>query len=303
MALSAETGNHSDLLLSADNLRLDTLVRLRWLAIAGQTAAVLFVHYALGFALPLLPALALIGVSALLNLGLRLRFPESRRLGAAAAGLLLGYDVLQLAGLLFLTGGLQNPFAVLFLAPVLISATAMPPPITLSLGLLAVGCASLLAFFHRPLPWSGEPPSLPFLYVAGVWSALTLALGFIGTYAFRVAKEARQLAEALTATELVLAREQHLSALDGLAVQRHGERMAEAAVAQPASRMSEDQAEQPACRIVRQAVAGKRGRGDQRHIVQRTAGDEIGLSVDEAGDGDRGIVGAQQDVGGLALGA
>jgi two-component system sensor histidine kinase RegB len=209
--------DHSDQLLSPSNLRLDTLVRLRWLAIAGQTGALLFVHYALAFPLPLVPALGVIALSALLNVALRLRFPVSRRIGVGAAGLLLGYDVLQLALLLYLTGGLQNPFAVLFLAPVLISATALPPRMTLLLGLLAVGCASLLAFYHRPLPWTGAPPSLPFLYVAGVWTALTLALAFIGTYAFRVAKEARQLAEALAATELVLAREQHLSALDGLA--------------------------------------------------------------------------------------
>jgi two-component system sensor histidine kinase RegB len=203
--------DHSDQLLSPSNLRLDTLVRLRWLAIAGQTGALLFVHYALAFPLPLVPALGVIALSALLNVALRLRFPVSRRIGVGAAGLLLGYDVLQLALLLYLTGGLQNPFAVLF------PATALPPRMTLLLGLLAVGCASLLAFYHRPLPWTGAPPSLPFLYVAGVWTALTLALAFIGTYAFRVAKEARQLAEALAATELVLAREQHLSALDGLA--------------------------------------------------------------------------------------
>lgn len=210
-------GRDSDILLSPNNLRLDTLVRLRWLAVAGQTAAVLFVHFALGFPLPLLPALGVVALSALLNVALRLQFPESRRIGVGAAGLLLGYDVLQLAALLYLTGGLHNPFAVLFLAPVLISATALPPPMTLLLGLLAVGCASLLAFSYWPLPWAGPPPSLPFLYVAGVWTALTLAIGFIGVYAFRVAKEARQLSEALAATELVLAREQHLSALDGLA--------------------------------------------------------------------------------------
>src|SRR5262245_33727087 len=131
----ADPSNHSDILLSPNNLRLDTLVRLRWLAVVGQTLAVLFVHFALGFALPLIPALGVVALSALLNLALRLRFPESRRIGVRAAGLLLGYDVLQLAALLFLTGGLHNPFAVLFLAPVLISATALPPRMTLLLGL------------------------------------------------------------------------------------------------------------------------------------------------------------------------
>jgi two-component system sensor histidine kinase RegB len=215
--MTSHIADQSEFILSQGSLRLDTLVRIRWLAIAGQAAAVLFVHFGLGFPLPLLPALGFIALSALLNAALRLRFPVARRLSTRSAGLLLGYDVIQLAGLLFLTGGLQNPFSILFLAPVLISATALPPRTTLSLGLLAVGCASLLAFYHDPLPWDGAPLQLPFMYVAGVWTALLLALGFIGSYAWRVSDEARQLSEALAATELVLAREQHLSALDGLA--------------------------------------------------------------------------------------
>ena len=136
--------------------------------------------------------------------------------GAATA--LLGFDILQLAALLYLTGGLQNPFAILFLAPVMISATALPPRHTLALGLLAAGLATLLVFLHWPLPWAGsDRPLLPPQYQLGNWIALLLGLGFTGIYAWRVAKEARDLSEALAATELVLAREQHLSQLDGLA--------------------------------------------------------------------------------------
>jgi two-component system sensor histidine kinase RegB len=198
-------------------LRLDTLVRLRWLAVMGQSAAVAGVHFGLGFRLPFGPCFLVIAASALVNLALRIRYPASFRLGDNAATLLLGFDILQLAALLFLTGGLQNPFAMLFLAPVLISATALPPERTLGLGCLAVGSASMLVLVHRPLPWSGERPELPFLYVTGVWTAILLGVAFIGVYAWRVAEEARQLAGALAATELVLAREQHLSQIDGLA--------------------------------------------------------------------------------------
>ncbi|GLK54837.1 two-component system sensor histidine kinase RegB [Methylopila capsulata] len=199
-------------------LRLDTLVRLRWLAVAGQSAAVVLVHAALGFPLPLAACFLVIALSAGLNVLLRLRFPVTHRLAPQAAAALLGYDVLQLAALLYLTGGLENPFSVLFLAPVMISATALPPKATLSLAALVVTCATLLGLAHRPLPWSGaEPVDMPFLYVAGIWCALLLALCFIGVYAWRVAAESRELGQALAATELVLAREQHLSALDGLA--------------------------------------------------------------------------------------
>jgi len=200
------------------SVRLDTLVRLRWLAIAGQTAAVAAVGFLLGFPLPIGPCLALIALSAGLNLVLRLRYPSTRRFTAQWTAMLLGYDILQLGGLLYLTGGLDNPFAFLLIAPVMISATALPPQKTLILGALVVLVASFLTVFHEALPWrAGETLAIPFLYTAGIWIALVSSLVFMAVYAFRVAEEARQLADALTATELVLAREQHLNALDGLA--------------------------------------------------------------------------------------
>ncbi|WP_457089721.1 ActS/PrrB/RegB family redox-sensitive histidine kinase [Microvirga sp. P5_D2] len=199
-------------------LRLDTLVRLRWLAIVGQSAAVAGVRFGLGFPLPFELCFLVIATSVWTNLLLRIQFPASHRLSDNAATALLGFDILQLGALLYLTGGLENPFAMLFLAPVLISATALTPERTLGLGLLAVGCATVLVLAHRPLPWfPGQTLSLPFLYVTGIWAAILLGTVFTGIYAWRVAEEARQLAQALAATELVLAREQHLSQLDGLA--------------------------------------------------------------------------------------
>jgi two-component system sensor histidine kinase RegB len=203
---------------NARRLRLDTLVRLRWLAVIGQTTAVASVHFGLRFPMPFAMCFVVIAASVLLNLALRVRYPASTRLDENAATLLLAFDILQLAALLYLTGGLQNPFSLLFLAPVLISATALSPERTLALGMLAVGAASLLVLVHRPLPWfPAEALALPFLYVTGVWTAILLGVAFTGMYAWRVAEEARQLAEALAATEIVLAREQHLSQLDGLA--------------------------------------------------------------------------------------
>jgi two-component system sensor histidine kinase RegB len=200
------------------NVRLDTLARIRWLAVLGQTGAVIVVHYGLDFTLPIGPCFAVIALSAALNVFVRLRFRATPRLDAATAAWLLAFDILQLAALLFLTGGLENPFSFLFLGPVLISATALPQRTTLLLGGLAALCATALVFFHLPLPWaSDEPLTLPSTYMLAVWLSLLLALGFIGAYAWQVAEEARLLADALAATELVLAREQHLSQLDGLA--------------------------------------------------------------------------------------
>jgi len=200
------------------NVRLDTLVRLRWLAIIGQTTAVLAVYYGLDFELPIYACLAAIALAAWLNVALRLRFHLTQRLEPDRAAWLLAFDIAELAVLLFLTGGLQNPFAFMFLGPVLLSATALPPRFTLTLGAFAVGCATVLVFVHYPLPWdSDDPLQLPPIYMMGVWLCILLAIGFIGVYAWQITEESRQLSEALAATELVLAHEQHLSQLDGLA--------------------------------------------------------------------------------------
>ena len=156
-------------------LRLRTLVRLRWLAVIGQSLAILLVQFPLGFKLPIAACLAIIAVSAWLNVFLTLRWRGSQKLSARVAGLLLAYDVLQLAGLLYLTGGLQNPFALLFLVPVTVSATSLPIIWTAALGLLALASASVLAFFHRPLPWDGAQDfSLPPLYLLGMWAAIEI---------------------------------------------------------------------------------------------------------------------------------
>ena len=202
----------------ARQLRVDTLVRLRWLAVAGQSAAILIVHYGLGFSVPLGLAFAAIAASVWLNIGLRLRYSVNHRLHDRPATILLAFDLLQLTMLLYLTGGLQNPFALLFLAPIMISAVSLSVQRTLALVALVVVAASVLTFMYMPLPWhTGEEISFPLLYRAGVWLALVCGAIFVAAYAFRVAEEARRLSDALSATELVLTREQHLTQLDGLA--------------------------------------------------------------------------------------
>ena len=178
----------------------------------------LVVYYAIEFPLPIWACLSVIALSAWLNVALRVRFSLTQRLEPERAAWLLAFDIAELAVLLFLTGGLENPFAFLFLAPVLLSATALPPRITIMLGVFAVLCATVLVFVHYPLPWDADDPlELPWIYLLGVWLSILLAIGFIGVYAWQITEESRQIAEALAATELVLAREQHLSQLDGLA--------------------------------------------------------------------------------------
>jgi two-component system sensor histidine kinase RegB len=198
-------------------LSLNALINLRWLAVAGQTIALAIVEWGLDFSLPALPAFAVVGITAAVNIALRIVYGSTYRLSDKEAGALLAFDIVQLAMLLYLTGGLVNPFSVLFLAPVLISAMALKPRTTLSLGALVVAVASILAVHAHPLPWRGEPMVLPAAYIIGIWASIVISAVFIGAYAWRVADETRKLSDALAATELVLAREQQISAIDGLA--------------------------------------------------------------------------------------
>lgn len=199
-------------------LRLHTIIRLRWIAVLGQLAAISVVSLVLGFYVPIGACLTVIALSAWLNVFLAVSYPSRHRLSIPYATGLLVYDILQLAALLFLTGGMDNPFAMLMVAPVTVSAATLPLRNTIALGLVALAAAAFLVRFHEPLPWiPGIELELPIAYKLGAFAALCVSTTFIGLYAWRLTKESRQMSAALTATDIVLAREQKLHALDGLA--------------------------------------------------------------------------------------
>ncbi|WP_395647470.1 ActS/PrrB/RegB family redox-sensitive histidine kinase [Terricaulis sp.] len=199
-------------------VRVRTLILLRWLAIVGQTAAVLFVRFGLDVEFPLFTVLAIIGVSVALNLAL-IAMRRSQQLALEwEAAAQLAYDALQLAVLLALTGGLQNPFVFLFIAPVAVSATILRPVVTAMLAALTFACVGAITVWRFPLPWpEGSSFELPPMYQLGVAAAVLVGLGFTSVYAWRVAAEEERLNIALNAVQAVLAREQTLSALGGLA--------------------------------------------------------------------------------------
>jgi two-component system sensor histidine kinase RegB len=201
-----------------ERLRLRTLVTLRWGAMAGQMLALLIVRFLLGFDLPLLGCVGLIILSALFNLALLLAFPPQRVLGQWEAALQLGFDVLQLGGLLYLTGGVGNPFAVLVIVPVILAASSLKGRDTLFLAGLAVATVLVLAAVSQPLPWArGSALVLPGLYRWAAALALSAAAMVTAAYARRAAAESARMELALLAAESVLAREQRMSALGGLA--------------------------------------------------------------------------------------
>jgi two-component system sensor histidine kinase RegB len=203
---------------SVGRVRLRTLILLRWLAIGGQSAAAVFVELVLGFDVPLGAVLAIVATSAWLNVFLMIALPSQRLVKEWEAALQLAYDVVQLAVLLALTGGIENPFLLLFIAPVAVSAAVLRPSTTAGLAALAYVCIGALALWHWPLPWrAGETLDLPTVYQAGLATAVLIGLGFTSVYAWRVAAEEERLNVALAAVQAVLAREQRLAALGGLA--------------------------------------------------------------------------------------
>jgi two-component system sensor histidine kinase RegB len=195
---------------------LRTLILVRWVAVTGQLAAVLIARFTVGLEFDLDAVLATIGASALLNLMLTL-WPPARRLGESGIAGMLAWDVLQLVTLLYFTGGLANPFALLLLAPVTISATVLAPGFTAGLCFLTVVMSTLLASLYRPLTIAGLALQAPSLLVAGTWAAIAIGTIFFALYAGWVTAETRRMSRALAAAQSALEREHRLAAVGALA--------------------------------------------------------------------------------------
>jgi two-component system sensor histidine kinase RegB len=203
--------------MAGGRVRLRTLILIRWVAIVGQLTALLVVHFGLRYQVPLLATLAAVAISVVVNVWATVGRRSPERLGDRAAAFYLAYDLLQLGVLLYLTGGLHNPFAVLILAPVIVSATVLSRFSTIALSVLALAVIVVLALDHLPLPWANGAFSLAPLFIFGLAAALGLSVVFIAGYVFSLAEEARRMSGALAASYMALDREQRLSALGALA--------------------------------------------------------------------------------------
>ena len=208
-------------LLSRDTrsewVRLRTLILLRWVAIIGQVTAINVAGLWFGIKLPFFWCYAAVGAAVVANVLSVLLFPENKRLQETEAVLTLLFDLMQLAFLLFLTGGLTNPFALLVLAPVTISASALQLRSTLVLGAIAILLVTVTAFFHVPLVLgNGTILQVPGLFAFGFWTAIVVGILFLGIYSRRIALEIRAMSDALLATQMALAREQKLTDLGGV---------------------------------------------------------------------------------------
>lgn len=197
--------------------RLQTLMTLRWMAVAGQTVAVLFVYFGLGFQLPLGLCLAVIAASAWLNVFLSLAARGPQLLQGWEAALQSAFDVAQLAILISLTGGLSNPFLLFLIAPVTVAASSLKLPYTAAIAVLAIIMAAWMPIFAFELPWrAGEYLALPALFEGGHFAALCIGIVFFALSALRLNEDESRLVQALDAASVVMAREQRLSALGAM---------------------------------------------------------------------------------------
>jgi len=198
-------------------IRLRTLVLLRWWAIFGQITALVVAQRLLDLELEIGLCYLVIGVAVISNLVAGFVFPETRRLSEAETRLVVLFDMLQLGLMLYLTGGLNNPFSILIVGPVTVSASAMSSRSTVLLGAAAIVIASALIPLHLPLRTAeGFILRMPQIFLIGNWVAIVIAVIFLGVYSRWIVAEMRAMSEALQATQMALAREQKLTDLGGV---------------------------------------------------------------------------------------
>lgn len=198
-------------------IKLRTITLLRWGAISGQVIAILVARIFLNIDLELGLCLLVLSVSIMGNLIAMVIFPEAKRLSENENLLMVLFDLLQLSLLLYLTGGLHNPFSILILGPVMVSASAFTLRSTVFLGGVTILAVTLLAEFHLPLTTvAGDVLQVPALFVFGNWIAIVIAVLFLGAYARRVTVEMHAMSDALQATYMALSREQKLTDIGGV---------------------------------------------------------------------------------------
>lgn len=198
-------------------IRLRTIIVLRWIAIIGQVGAIVAAQVMYDLQLDLGLCLLVIGTAVIANLIAMVIYPETKRLSETENLLMVLFDLLQLGLMLFLSGGLHNPFYILMLGPVMVSAAVLSARSTVTLGLTAIALATILARAHLPLQTEqGMILRVPDLFLFGNWVAIVIAVVFLSLYARRVAVEMHAMSDALEATQMALLREQKLTDIGGV---------------------------------------------------------------------------------------
>ena len=205
----------SEVFTSKDNIQLDkkTLVILRWIAIVGQYVTINIVYFVLDFGLPFFYCSIIILISIITNIYLQFKVKENQLSNLSSTSYLL-YDLIQLAILLYLTGGIINPFAILLIVPAIVSSTFLTLKSTLNLSFITILVLILLTLYHFPLPHPGEFYfDVPSYYLYSITTAVIIGLIFLTYFGARFGTESRKRTEALNKLELILAKEHELESI------------------------------------------------------------------------------------------
>ena len=205
----------SEVFTSKDNIQLDkkTLVILRWIAIVGQYVTINIVYFVLDFGLPFFYCSIIILISIITNIYLQFKVKENQLSNLSSTSYLL-YDLIQLAILLYLTGGIINPFAILLIVPAIVSSTFLTLKSTLNLSFITILVLILLTLYHFPLPHPGEFYfDVPSYYLYSITTAVIIGLIFLTYFGTRFGTESRKRTEALNKLELILAKEHELESI------------------------------------------------------------------------------------------
>ncbi|MDC0472695.1 ActS/PrrB/RegB family redox-sensitive histidine kinase [Pelagibacteraceae bacterium] len=211
--------NLSTLFRLEENLHLDkkTLVILRWIAITGQFIAINLVYNYLNLDFPIIQSHIIIFLGLLTNLYLQFKI-RANQLKDIYSSLFLIYDLIQLSGLLYLTGGISNPFSILLIVPAIVSSTFLSMGTTIILGVVTISSLIILTNFYLPLPGISEYGfSFPTFYLIGMLTSIIVGLIFLSYFGIRFAGETKKRSEALNKLQQVIAKEYELESLGGQA--------------------------------------------------------------------------------------
>jgi len=191
---------------------LTNLIKIRWIAIAGQLTTLFTIFFVFDFTIPLAECLFVVSLSILVNFYSYFIQRGNSTLTDKKTFLFLLFDISQLVGLLFLTGGIFNPFVILILAPIIISASYLSAFWTILLSFYSIVLILMINFSYIPLNWE-QKFITPSLYNIGILVALIITIVFLAIYAYLFASSARKISSALSAIELKLSNQKKLQKL------------------------------------------------------------------------------------------
>ena len=198
-----------------NTILLRNLIKIRWIAILGQLSAIFFVTFVIKIEIPFFEALIIILFSVALNFYSYLEERINKTISNIKAFLFLLFDTLQLGILLFLTGGIVNPFSILILAPVITSASYLPALLTVILSSISIIIIIVLNFYFVPLNL-GNQFVLPTIYNFGVVTSLIITVIFIAIYAYLFASSSRNISNALAVSKLQILNQKKITEIGSL---------------------------------------------------------------------------------------